>query len=320
MLVRRKYMENMQRLRQISKDLVGEETEAILEKAYCTMLFTSNYVIKLFCRNKREYDEKALNYEYLWDKNMPYLEARFVKNIMLDGLDVSALILKRMPYSSNMLYKLSHDEMANEEIDYIGKLIKDLICNTPKIEISPEILYKNYIHNLNLQIKKLDKKINSRLEIVLKKIYYSHEVFNIFRAVNEIKSAALVHGNLFSGNIFFYRNELIVIDPISYNHVARRSFPHMDMATFLVDIRILKNDQEYFDIYRKIICDMKECEIILMHLYLLLKLFVRLRFAYLENDLRDEYSEFDINEVIIANSPDILAKEMEYLLSELKVK
>lgn len=84
----------MKELNQISKKIVNEYTESVLEKAYCTILFTHNYIIKLFCRNKREYDAIAVKYEYLWDKNMPYLSPRLIENIKWDGMDIIALVLK----------------------------------------------------------------------------------------------------------------------------------------------------------------------------------------------------------------------------------
>ena len=118
---------DMKELNQISKKIVNEYTESVLEKAYCTILFTHNYIIKLFCRNKREYDAIAVKYEYLWDKNMPYLSPRLIENIKWDGMDIIALVLKRLPSSANMLYKFSYGEICNEEVIEIGTLIKKVI-------------------------------------------------------------------------------------------------------------------------------------------------------------------------------------------------
>lgn len=116
------------------------------------------------------------------------------------------------------------------------------------------------------------------------------------------EKAVLVHGNLFSGNVFFYKEELIVIDPISYNHIARKSFSWMDLATFLVDVRIFKDESDYLYVYQKVILNMQDYEILVLKLYFILKLLVRIRFAYMENGLKDEYSKVNVNEIIITNS------------------
>lgn len=305
-------------LKKISNNLVEEDIEAILEKAYCTIIFTHNYVIKIFCRNKREYNAKAIYYEYMWDKNMPLLSARFVEHILFNGIDSSALILNRLPLWSNLLYQLAHDGISNKEILQIGILVKKLICSYSESEMDIENLYENYILNLKLQIEKLKGKIDSKLITDLRKLQDNQLLLNIFRENRKTSNVALIHGNLFSGNIFYYKKELVVIDPISYNHVARKSFPHMDLATFLVDIRIFKSELDYFNIYKKMAAGMQIWEVILMQLYLILKLLVRLRFAYMEINLRDEYSDVNVNDIIINNGKQILKEELNNIVEELK--
>lgn len=304
-------------LKKISNNLVGEDIESILEKAYCTIIFTRQYVIKIFCRNKREYDAKAIYFEYMWDKSMPLLSARFVDHISFNGVDSNALILNRMPFRSNLLYQLSHDRISNKEILQIGALVKELIGSYSESEIDAETLCGNYILNLKLQTEKLKRKIDSELISELEKLQDNQLLLKVFKKNKKINNAALVHGNLFSGNIFYHENKLVVIDPISYNHVARKSFPHMDLATFLIDVRIFKNELDYFNIHKKMVTGMQICESLLMQLYLILKLLVRLRFAYMEISLRDEYSNMNINEIIINKSKKILGKELENIVDGL---
>lgn len=167
-------------LNQISRKLVGEDLELVLEKAYCTILFTSNYVIKLFCRNKREYDAKAIRYEYLWDKNMPFLFAKFENNIELDNSNISALILKRIPYSSNMLYRLVNNNLPKEEIVELACLVRKLMSSLPEIEIIPKEVYRNYILNLELQISELNDKVNFELLYQLQGIVNNCNVMDLF--------------------------------------------------------------------------------------------------------------------------------------------
>lgn len=308
----------MMELNQISRKLVGEGLELVLEKAYCTILFTSNYVIKLFSRNKREYDAQAIRYEYLWDKSMPFLCAKFEDNIELNNSDISALILKRIPYSSNMLYRLVNNNISKEEIVEWVYLVRKLMSRLPKIDTISEELYRNYILNLELQISKLNDKVNPELLHQLEEIENNGNVMDLFEKIGKKEKAVLVHGNLFSGNVFFYKEELIVIDPISYNHIARKSFSWMDLATFLVDIRIFKDESDYLYVYQKIILNMQDYEILVLKLYFILKLLVRIRFAYLENGLKDEYSKVNVNEIIITNSEKILKSEIKNILYELK--
>lgn len=308
----------MNYLNEISKKLVNEDVESILEKAYCSVLFTSTYVIKLFGGNKREYDEKALQHEYLWDKSMPYLSARFVESIEFCGINISALILRRIPNSANMLYKLICNEIVNKEILQVGNLIKNLVFNFQKIEVTPETLYKNYISNLDLQITELNGKLELSSINILRKLCNSHGVLQVFKETEKNSFAALIHGNLFSGNIFYYQNELIVIDPISYNHIARKSFPHMDLAAFLVDVRLLKSYSDYLKIYIRMTSGLSDCEILLTQLYFFLKLLVRLRFSYMEKNLYDEYFNVNINEIIILNGKKVIFEETEHTLNLLK--
>ena len=263
---------DMTDLNQISRKLVGEDLELVLEKAYCTILFTANYVIKIFNRNKREYDVEAIRYEYLWDKSMPFLCVRFEDNIKLNNVDNSALILKRIPYSSNMLYRLANNDLSKEEIVEWTYLVRKLISCLPKTNVISEELYRNYILNLELQISKLNDKVNPKLLQQLKQTVNNSNVMELFKETGKKEKAVLVHGNLFSGNVFFYKEELIVIDPISYNHIARRSFSWMDLATFLVDIRIFKDESDYLYVYKNAILNMQDYEILILKLYFILNL------------------------------------------------
>ena len=309
---------DMKELNQISKKIVNEYTESVLEKAYCTILFTHNYIIKLFCRNKREYDVVAVKYEYLWDKNMPYLSPRLIENVKWDGMDIIALVLRRLPSSANMLYKFSYGEICNEEVVEIGTLIKKVIYGFPKIKNTPCEIYKNYINNLKLQIEKLKGKVDYKSFSLLVELQNCKEIINVFEETGKINDAVLVHGNLFSGNIFYYQNQLIIIDPISYNHIARKSYPYMDLATFFVDVRLFKKDRDYFEIYKKLTCNMQSYEHIMIKLYFVLKLLVRLRFAYMENNLQDEYSSINVNDIIIIECKKIIEVETQKALCALK--
>lgn len=308
---------NMLELNQISKMLVNENIESILEKLHCTVLFTSSYVIKIFPENSLKYDAEILYNEYLWDKQMPYLSAELVENIIFDGFNINVLTLKRLPLYTNILYKLIHDDLSNEKIVLIGDLINNLIYTLPSIEITPKELYKNYISNLNLQITELNDKLSLELISLLNEICNSRVILNLFEMKMESEKAVLVHGNLFSGNMFYYRNKLIVIDPISYNHIARKSFSNMDLATFLVDIRIFKTDEDFSNIFNRMTSKMKDYDIIITQLYLVLKLLVRLRFAYIESNFRDEYYDFNINEIIIIKCKKMILEETKNLIIRL---
>ena len=144
------------------------------------------------------------------------------------------------------------------------------------------------------------------------------EIINVFEETGKINDAVLVHGNLFSGNIFYYQNQLIIIDPISYNHIARKSYPYMDLATFFVDVRLFKKDRDYFEIYKKLTCNMQIYEHIMIKLYFVLKLLVRLRFAYMENNLQDEYLSINVNDIIITECKKIIEAETQKALCALK--
>lgn len=308
---------NNSELNKISVKLVGESLESTLDKAYCTVLFTRNYVIKLFCRNKREYDEKAIKNEYLWDKEMPFLSAKYIENVQINHSIISALILKRIPYSSNLLYGLIRGDLSKKEIVKIGQVIRKIVFNLPKVGITYEELYRNYMFNYNLQLNKLKDKIALELINQLKSIVSNNNILYLFNSVFRKEQPRLVHGNLFSGNIFYYQNEVILIDPISYNHIARKSFAHMDLATFLIDIRIFTQYNDFIYVYQKLTYNLTHFEKVLVDLYFILKLLVRLRFAYVENNLRDDYSKLSVNEMIIKKSEEILKGQIQIVLDEL---
>lgn len=307
---------DIQELAQLSKSVVCEELEFVLEKAYCTIVFTKKYVIKIFCRNKREYDIEAIKHEYNWDQAMPLLSARFIESVPFRGADSSVLILNRLPENSNIMHGLVHNKLSREDIVKIGNLIKKLRNYYSKITITPKSLYKNYIANLDIQIKTLGEKGFDLLP-KYKEICNNPLLLEIFEDVGKTQQAMLIHGNLFSGNIFYSQNELIVIDPISYNHIARRSFPQMDLATFLVDVQIFKRS-EYLDVYEALTYDMQPCEIMLIHLYRFLKLLVRQRFAYMECKLSNKRSDANVNSIIIKNTEEILETELNHIANALE--
>ena len=217
-----------------------------------------------------------------------------------------------------MLYKFSYGEICNEEVIEIGTLIKKVIYGFPKIENTPYEIYKNYINNLKLQIEKLKGKVDYKSFSLLVELQNCKEIINVFEETGKINDAVLVHGNLFSGNIFYYQNELIIIDPISYNHIARKSYSYMDLATFFVDVRLFKKDRDYFEIYKKLTCNMQIYEHVMIKLYFVLKLLVRLRFAYMENNLQDEYLSINVNDIIITECKKIIEAETQKTLCALK--
>lgn len=305
-------------LNDICKNIVGEELESIIEKAHCDILFTSNYVIKIFGKDKGDYNRDILMNEYIWDKKMPFLSAYIKENINVGGVYKTVLVLKRIPYYANLLYKLTHSDINNDQIIRIGQLVKKLIYSYPADKIGVDIIYKNFISNLDKQIQYLDDKISPKLLTLVYEFRNRTDLMQFFLKVGQIDNVVTVHGNLFSGNIFYLNEKLIVIDPISNNHIAKKSFRHIDLATFFVDIILFNKGICFEKIFSCLTDNMEYYEIILIRLYMVLKLLVRLRFAYMEQGLLDEYSDLNVNLVIISRAEVFIKREITSVLRLVK--
>jgi hypothetical protein len=274
-------------------DLVGESIDTILDKVFCTVVFTAHYVVKYF---KDDYNEELVKYEYDWDKGIPLLDVKLASD------NYRTIIMNRLPKDSNILYKLVNNSLTNEGIIKIGKFIKQITCTYETANSTIQNIYESYINNLNIQKKYLEDKVNLEQ---LNNWKTNGEIYDIF--IMSEKIPKIVHGNMFSGNMFLIEDDVIVIDPLSLKHMAKHSFEIVDLATFLVDVCIFKSKKDYIFIKNILTNDFDDNEKEIFELYFLLKFLVRVRFAFLENELQDEYlKDCKVNQRIISSVDKVL--------------
>lgn len=297
--------------------IFSEHVERISKKVYCTVLFSQHLVFKFFDRKSNEYDLAAIASEYYWDCQMPYLQPILYDDIVINNNHFSLIVMYRIPQTSNVLYNLLCNQLSNEELIEIGNKIWGLTSTYQICNMTSNKLYSNYISNINLQLSYLHNLLSPSIMRDLSIVINNRNIQSFFVTACCNKSARQIHGNLFSGNIFYHNNDLILIDPISINHIARESLPEMDIASYLTDIFILLPYERSDTVMRLILSPMQDWEKHIVLLYLLLKILVRIRFAYLELDLdRDEYA-FRLNTLIVDTKEILLKRVLTSLTKQL---
>lgn len=296
----------------IVEEITKEKIDKILKKAYCTVIFTANYVLKFF--EVSNYSD--IKNEFLWDYQYSVLSVELLME-KVDGQTCYILKMNRIEDSTNVLNRLLKEDLSNFLAIKIGVSLKDVFANYRKIDISPKRLHENFMINYKNQLIYLRDKLFSDTIIKLEELLCKNNLLKLFYDISKISSAFEIHGNLFCGNIFYYHENTVIIDPISNSHIAKKSYKYMDLANYLVDLFIFKKEKDYNFIFKSIVCNMSPTEILIIRIFLLLKLLVRLRFAYLEINPKneDEYCKF--NSFLILNCEELIRKECICLIDEI---
>jgi len=296
---------------------INEEIIERYEKAYSTVLFSPNYVFKVFHQKDDLYNAKAAEDEYEWDCSMPFLNPVFHKICDSNGNEYCMLVMNRLPVQSNLLFKLINHTLTTDTIVEVGQKILALQDGYEGYDLSSDELYENYISNMNMQISYLNEKLSLSLKKKINDIVASNMCKDAFSAQGNDISCSIVHGNMFTGNIFLYCDDLVIIDPISIFHLGRYSYPDIDIATYLADLKLLLPEEDYNLCFNHITKSLPLLRIHLINFYLLLKLLVRLRFAYIELELPNLTHEKNMNCCVTKVGFDILSQHIGELYSAL---
>lgn len=296
----------------IQKNYNGQNIIYIQDKAYSTLFFTLNYVFKVFPQNSTEYDFIAIQHEFEWDSRMPIIKPKLLS--IMDDLNQAFLVLEmlRLPQSSNLLSMLLEKRLSSKMILQIGVQLWDTISYFEQNEMCWEQLYTNYMINLKRQLWGLDKDFG----YIYNRINWVFDNSNIkmaFKMARKKEKPVIIHGNMFSGNIYYFENQLIILDPISFNHISKISLKEMDIASFLTDIGIF-HSETYKDIKKKLL-KMLDINETILQLYVVLKTLVRFRFALCEYSFKKESNNnlHYENQIIIENAETLFIQECEYL-------
>lgn len=311
-------MENITQidLKSIDCKYIDEVITEQYEKAYSTILFSSNYVFKIFPKKDELYNEKAVKDEYDWDCSMPFLKPDLhkIKNPIGDELNI--LVMNRLPVQSCILFGLINQKLTTDTIIEVGQKILMMQRGYKRHNLSPVELYENYISNVQIQISFLNEVLSQKIKNQICDIIASSMCKNAFLKQENGVSCSLVHGNMFTGNIFFCSSDIVIIDPISVNHPSRFSYPDIDIATYLVDLKLLLTEENYNFCFYHITKLLPQSRIHLIKFYFLLKLLVRIRFAYVELKMPNLTHEINMNYRVAKIGSDILARYINELEQE----
>lgn len=290
-------MENITQidLKSIDCKYIDEVITEQYEKAYSTILFSSNFVFKFFSNKNGIYNTKAIEDEYNWDCSMPFLRPNLhkIKNPFGDELNI--LVMNRLPVQSNILFGLLNHKLTSDTIIQVGQRILEIEADYKQHNLSCVKLYENYISNVQVQVSYLEEILSPNLRNRIYDIIASIICKNAFFKQENNISCSQVHGNMFTGNIFFHSDNIVIIDPISVNHPSRFSYPDIDIATYLVDLKLLLTEENYNFCFYHITKLLPRSRIHLIKFYFLLKLLVRIRFAYVELKMPNLTHEINMN-------------------------
>lgn len=286
------------------------------EKAYSTILFSSNYVFKIFSQKDELYNEKAAKDEYDWDCAMPFLKPNLYKIRDSIGDEFNILVMNRMPIQSNILFGLINQKLAIDTIIEVGQKILMMQERYKRHNLSSVELYEKYISNVQVQISFLNKILSSKIQNQICDIVASSMCKNVFLDQGKDGACTLVHGNMFTGNIFFHYGDIVIIDPISVNHSSKYSYPDIDIASYLVDLKFLLTKKNYNFCSYHIIKLLPQNRIHLIKFYFLLKLLVRIHFAYVELEMPNLSHEINMNYRVAKIGADILSQYINELEQE----
>lgn len=300
-------------LKSINYKYIDEVIIEQYEKAYSTVLFSSNYVFKIFSNKDGIYNAKAIEDEYNWDYSMPFLKPNLhkIKNSVGDELNI--LVMNRLPVQSNILFGLLNQTLTSNMIIEVGHRILKIEADYKKHNLSCVELYENYISNVQVQISFLKEVLSQNLKNQICDIIASNMCKNAFLKQENNIFCSLVHGNMFTGNIFYYSGNIIIIDPISINHLSRFSYPDIDIASFLVDLKILLTEKDYNFCSSRIVKLLPQNRIHLIKFYFLLKLLVRIHFAYVELEMPNLMHEKSMNYQVMKMGVSILSQYISEL-------
>lgn len=91
------------------------------------------------------------------------------------------------------------------------------------------------------------------------------------------------------------------MDPISINHISKKSFVLMDYASFVTDIGLF-SPNNYSFVKTLLTRGHSSNEKFILELFIILKTLVRLRFAYINEGLSDDKASTNENAIIFNNS------------------
>ena len=170
---------------------------------------------------------------------------------------------------------------------------------------------------MNAQLLYLNAFLGEQICEAIVSFVHKPEVMHLFDRVTLTEKIYNVHGNMFSGNILFTdSSQLIVIDPISTNHISKHSLSEIDIASFLCDIIIFDGESSYRYVFDAISQKYSKDKKRIINLFLLLKLCVRLRYAYMEIDISNGKDEKKANKIIIERTPNLIKKYLAWLIKQ----
>lgn len=293
-------------IRSLENTYIQEHILDVYQKAYSILLFSEHYVFKIFFAESGIYDLAAVESEYEWDCTMPFLCPKIYTNVEIEGKSGSVLVMKKLPQTSNILYMVLNGKVTVEKLGRLGRQISDFFHDYKCCKVSAQALYRSYIENVQQQLSELRGDIANNYIYRIEKIIKSDVVRNLFCINGKRNTAKMVHGNMFLGNIFYYLDKTIVIDPISINHVARVSYEEMDLAAYLIDLKILLKREDYQRVFESVTKDMEDYRILMLKLYSLLKLLVRIRFSSIEMIMKSNVCEKTMNIRVQKNKDDVI--------------
>ena len=286
-------------------ETLGEDVTEILEKAHCTIAFAGSYVVKFFNKGFDKYDEVAIAHEYEWDKKMSSSPPLLFRDVKYMGMSIFVLVLTKFPKESNLMFKMLHHEADDNILYSVCKHINEISDSYEAIQITPDDMLNYYIQNISLQIARIGDKIPDHLNHSIRNFMENTANLNLFKKAISDKKAVCVHGNMFSSNIYYYKAKTTILDPLSYNHFARKSCRIADLATFFADIRIFQPLSKYLRIFKRMSISFDENDLAIFQLYIILKILVRYRFALMEYRKGDNYISIS-NHIVIKRSTTIL--------------
>ena len=314
----------MLNLAEIGNEYVDEHICYELRKKFSTVYISENYVFKAFDLSSELYSEEAIQDEVEWDDKMPFINPVLIDVYRNKNEHIKVLVLKRLPTDSNLLWLLINDKIDITKLVFIGKKLESLFKTYPIVNCDSKTLYEGFIKNVEMQLVELHEIIPAAVKHTLINVLYDDGVYSVFQKILVSHNVNIVHGNMFAGNIYVLNNKMIVLDPISPKHISKKSFPFIDTAAYLTDMKFFCNSN-YQYIHDCILTSRSDYELCMIHLYIMLKILVRIRFASYEysgnlsNSVDDiHYTSYQENYIILSEGIDVLIDEivdLKYYLS-----
>lgn len=265
-----------------------QEIESIYFKKYSIVVITSSFVYKFYNISQKLFNKKSVYDEYIWDKKYDILNCTLITEIQFDKEEYNCIKMNRISYEC-LFYNILKKKNT--------RLIKDII-DLVKIEIElcevaqkdKTEIYNDFLLNYEFQIEEINENWSNNLFFDIEVLKLLKHLFN---SATE-RSFCIMHGDMFSENIFIDKGHLILLDPLSSCHKAKISYYISDLSTFMIDIVVefLNDKKAMYFLIRTALEDYEKNDKILFLYYFILKGLVRYRFLmYEKNEKKDKNIE-----------------------------